>query len=174
MLAGLGGGSKAHNDAAGFGRNPHGAEYGRCQVRFGKAKKGSPPKRRGVLTVFDWTRENPEHARTRLRGVLNWAMQGRHCPRSLAVPTMKISRRPALSEDERLAVLGRLLTDTEIPMRLRVAGVIALLYAQPLGRVVRLTVDDIVTAATPCCYDSASRRRPSPPGCWSTSLPAAT
>ncbi|GAB2454286.1 tyrosine-type recombinase/integrase [Streptomyces incanus] len=24
-------------------------------VRFGKAKKGSPPKRRGVLTVFDWT-----------------------------------------------------------------------------------------------------------------------
>lgn len=41
-----------------FGRNPHGGEfgeYGRCQVRFGKAKKGSPPKRRGVLTVFDWT-----------------------------------------------------------------------------------------------------------------------
>ncbi|WP_405984906.1 hypothetical protein [Streptomyces sp. NBC_00872] len=54
-LAGLGGGSKAHNDAADFGRNPHGAEfgkYGRCQVRFGKAKKGSPPKRCGVLTVF--------------------------------------------------------------------------------------------------------------------------
>ncbi|WP_217222651.1 hypothetical protein [Streptomyces anulatus] len=77
MLAGLGGGSKAHNDAADFGRNPHGAEFGehgRCQVRFGKAKKGSPPKRRGVLTVFAWTRENSEHARTRLRGVLNWAM----------------------------------------------------------------------------------------------------
>ncbi|MFF3129848.1 hypothetical protein ACFVRD_48645 [Streptomyces sp. NPDC057908] len=57
---------------------------------------------------------------------------------------MKISRRPALSEDERLAALGRLLTDTEIPMRLRVAGVIVLLYAQPLSRVVRLTVDDVV------------------------------
>ncbi|MGW4307280.1 hypothetical protein [Streptomyces californicus] len=55
MLGGLGGGSKTHNDAADFGRNPHGAEYGRCQVRFGKAKKGSPPKRRGVLTVSDWT-----------------------------------------------------------------------------------------------------------------------
>ncbi len=24
-------------------------------VRYGKAKKGSPPKRRTVLTVFDWT-----------------------------------------------------------------------------------------------------------------------
>ncbi|WP_405747183.1 site-specific integrase [Streptomyces sp. NBC_01525] len=45
-------------DAADFGRNPHGGEFGefgRCQVRFGKAKKGSPPKRRGALTVFDWT-----------------------------------------------------------------------------------------------------------------------
>jgi site-specific recombinase XerD len=40
-----------------FGPNPHAPEFGqfgRCQVRFGKAKKGSPPKRRGVLTVWDW------------------------------------------------------------------------------------------------------------------------
>lgn len=53
-------------DAADFGRNPHGSEfgeYGRCQVRFRKAKKGSPPKRRGVLTVFDWT---PDVLDTRL------------------------------------------------------------------------------------------------------------
>ncbi|MGO4419402.1 hypothetical protein AB4Z54_11805 [Streptomyces sp. MCAF7] len=57
---------------------------------------------------------------------------------------MKISRRPALSEDERLAALGRLLTDTEIPMRLRVAGGIVLLYAQPLSRVVQLTLDDVI------------------------------
>ncbi len=45
-------------DAADFGRNPHGAEhgeYGRLLVRFGKAKKGSPPKRRSVLTGFGWT-----------------------------------------------------------------------------------------------------------------------
>ena len=47
-------------DAADFGRNPYGPEFGqwgRCQVRFGKAKKGSPPKRRSVLTVWDWTPE---------------------------------------------------------------------------------------------------------------------
>ena len=45
-------------DAADFGRNPRGAEFGEfgvCYVRHGKAKKGSPPKRRSVLTVFDWT-----------------------------------------------------------------------------------------------------------------------
>ena len=43
-----------------FGRNPHGAEfgeYGVCYVRHGKAKKGSPPKRRSVLTVWAWGSE---------------------------------------------------------------------------------------------------------------------
>ncbi|MFD8382360.1 tyrosine-type recombinase/integrase [Streptomyces sp. NPDC059679] len=47
-------------DTADFGRNPEGAEfgeYGVCYVRHGKAKKGSPPKRRSVLTVWDWSAE---------------------------------------------------------------------------------------------------------------------
>ncbi len=45
-------------DLADFGRNPHVSEFGArgvCHVRFGKAMKGSPPKRRSVLTVFGWT-----------------------------------------------------------------------------------------------------------------------
>ncbi|MFC9219980.1 hypothetical protein ACFT8W_04150 [Streptomyces hygroscopicus] len=71
----------------------------------------------GQVDIGAWFAEHAEHARIRLRGFLNWAMQGRHCRRSLTIPAMKISRRPALSEDERLADLGRLLTDTEIPMR---------------------------------------------------------
>jgi hypothetical protein len=49
---------------------------------------------------------------------------------------MKVSRRAAMSEDERLDALDRLLTDAEIPMRLRVAGAIVLLYAQPVSRTV--------------------------------------
>ncbi|MGK3111408.1 hypothetical protein ACPCYV_47885, partial [Streptomyces mordarskii] len=47
-------------DTADFGRNPEGAEfgeYGVCYVRHGKAKKGSPPKRRSVLTVWEWSAE---------------------------------------------------------------------------------------------------------------------
>lgn len=71
-------------------------------------------------------------------------MQSRHCRRNLSIPTMKTSRRAALSEDERLDTLGRLLTDMEISMRLYVAGVTVLLYAQPLTRIVRLTVDDVI------------------------------
>ena len=44
-------------DVADFGPNPHAlefGEYGVCQVRFGKAMKGSPPKHRSVLTVWEW------------------------------------------------------------------------------------------------------------------------
>ncbi|OLT30463.1 integrase [Nocardiopsis sp. CNR-923] len=41
-------------DLVDFSRNPHApafGDFGVCQVRHGKAKKGSPPKRRGVLTI---------------------------------------------------------------------------------------------------------------------------
>jgi integrase/recombinase XerC len=44
-------------DVADFSANPHAAEFGEfgvCQVRFGKALKGSPPKRRSVLAVWAW------------------------------------------------------------------------------------------------------------------------
>ncbi|MFD6044360.1 hypothetical protein ACFWG7_24025 [Streptomyces koyangensis] len=98
----------------------------------------------GQLDIDAWFAENTERRRTSLRPFLNWAMQSRRCLRSLSIPAQRISRRPALSEDERLAALGRLLTDTDAPMRLRVAGVIVLLYAQPLTRIVQLTVDDVL------------------------------
>lgn len=43
-----------------FGSNPSAPEfgaYGVCQVRWGKAAKGGPPRRRSVLTVFGWSTE---------------------------------------------------------------------------------------------------------------------
>jgi len=47
-------------DSADFGRNPSGEEfgdYGVVYVRYGKAQRGSPPKRRSVLTVWPWVTE---------------------------------------------------------------------------------------------------------------------
>ena len=47
-------------DVVDFGRNPDGKEFGEfgvCYVRHGKAMRGSPPKRRSVLTVWPWTAE---------------------------------------------------------------------------------------------------------------------
>lgn len=47
-----------HLQTVDFARNPHAREfgpYGVLHVRFGKAMRGSPPQRRSVLTVFDWS-----------------------------------------------------------------------------------------------------------------------
>ena len=47
-------------DTADFGANPHAPEFGDrgvCYVRYGKAMKGSPPRRRSVLTVWPWVAE---------------------------------------------------------------------------------------------------------------------
>lgn len=57
-------------DAADFGRNPAGlefGEYGVCYVRFGKAMRGSAPKRRSVLAVFPWCAEVLEQYFTEVR-----------------------------------------------------------------------------------------------------------
>jgi integrase len=49
-----------HLETVDFTRNPHAREFGSkgvVNIRHGKAMKGSAPKRRSVLTVFDWTPE---------------------------------------------------------------------------------------------------------------------
>lgn len=61
-----------HLQTVDFSRNAHAGEFGRygvVQVRYGKAKKGSPPKRRGVLTVFKWTAEV----------ITDWLAHGQAC-----------------------------------------------------------------------------------------------
>jgi hypothetical protein len=44
-------------------------------------------------------------------------------------------------------LLGQLLTDPDPPLRSRVAGLLVLLYAQPLSQIIRLTLDDVVREA---------------------------
>ncbi|MFJ2419154.1 nitroreductase family protein [Streptomyces brevispora] len=47
-------------DVVDFGRNPKARQFGRygtLNVRYGKAKKGQPPRRRNVLSVMDWAVE---------------------------------------------------------------------------------------------------------------------
>jgi integrase/recombinase XerC len=50
----------ARLDMADFGRNPRAPQFGRygtLNVRYGKAKKGQPPRRRNVLSVMGWAVE---------------------------------------------------------------------------------------------------------------------
>ncbi len=47
-------------DLTDWGRNPAAPEFGRygtLQVRYGKAKRGQPPRRRTVLSMFGWAVE---------------------------------------------------------------------------------------------------------------------
>jgi hypothetical protein len=57
-----------------------------------------------------------------------------------------IVTRPAavLPDRERAGYLGRVLVGCDLPLRPRVAAATLLLYAQPVSRIVRLTLDDVI------------------------------
>lgn len=67
-------------DVVDFGRNPpRGPEfgdYGVLYIRHGKAMKGSPPKRRSVLTVFDWSAEILQQWNEEVRPLFSTAGSG--------------------------------------------------------------------------------------------------
>ena len=63
----------------------------------------------------------------------------------LDVPARRHAERAPISQHRRLALIHRFLTDKRIGLRTRVAGCLLLLYAQPVSRLARLTLDDIIT-----------------------------
>jgi hypothetical protein len=78
-----------------------------------------------------------------IRPFLRWADRG-----GLIAP-LDAGRRPAyaqiepISNEQRLSVVRRLLTDGDVLLRDRVAGCLVLVYAQPLTRILTLSVDDV-------------------------------
>lgn len=91
-------------DAVDFGRNHEGTEfgdYGVLYVRHGKAKKGSPPKRRSVLTVWPWSAEILEQWHEEVRPLLPTAAAGACWPseRSTRVGFTQINTRFATYRD---------------------------------------------------------------------------
>lgn len=90
-----------------------------------------------------WHVEHTEHGRNTIRPFLLWCTASK-LTRRFRLPTAVIRQATPLPQRERVDLLGRLLTDHDLPLRPRVAAAIVLLYAQPLSRVVRLTVDDVI------------------------------
>jgi hypothetical protein len=86
------------------------------------------------------TATDPDATRT----FLKWAIASRAMPR-LDVPARRHAERAPISQHRRLALIHRFLTDKRIELRTRVAGCLLLLYAQPVSRLARLTLDDIIT-----------------------------
>lgn len=76
------------------------------------------------------------------RSFVVWAVQARHLP-PLRFPHRTANSTPVLSQDQRLALLRRLLTTNDEPAAYRLAAVLLLLYAQPVTRIPRLRLDDL-------------------------------
>jgi site-specific recombinase XerD len=104
-------------DLTDFGRNPHRPsfeQFGRVNVRYGKASRGSAPKRRNVLTVFPWSVDVLEQYVTEIR------------------PLYGMDQHPALFVTER----GGRLVSEEVSKRFAV-------YRDELGLPVELTLHSL-------------------------------
>ncbi len=84
------------------------------------------------------------HQRGSTKPFLLWAMRSGRMPR-LTVPAIQARHGQPLTQHRRLQILRKLVTDDQIELRPRVAAILLLLYGQPLSRIVRLTIDDILT-----------------------------
>lgn len=91
------------------------------------------------LDVDAWHAERRERS---ARVFLRWAVTSRHMP-SLDLPAEVRAQRAPISQHRRLTWTGRVLTDDSIELRTRVAAGLLLLFAQPIVRLVRLTIDDV-------------------------------
>jgi hypothetical protein len=91
-----------------------------------------------------WHAENDRHAHPVLRAFLRWCLASKLAC-GFRMPCAAVTSGPAaqVPDAERIRHLGRVLTDPGLPLQARAAAVIVLLYAQPLSRVVRLTVEDV-------------------------------
>jgi hypothetical protein len=82
------------------------------------------------------------HQRQAVRAFLTWAMEHHHIPKH-ELPRVKFAVGDAITQERRLALLRRFVTDTGAPLRPRTAACLMLLYAQPLSRVLQLTAADL-------------------------------
>lgn len=64
--------------------------------------------------------------------------------RRFTLPPAQTGRAAPITRSRRLELLGQVLAEVDAPSRSRVAAGLVLLYAQPVSRIVRLTLDDIV------------------------------
>jgi hypothetical protein len=76
------------------------------------------------------------------RDFVTWSARRGHC-RTMEIPVPARATGPALSQDERWALISRLLSDTAIDPTDRVAGCLLLLYGQPLSRIAVMTTSQV-------------------------------
>lgn len=108
--------------------------------------------RAGGLTLADcrqadldrWFATASSSRQQALRPLLTWAIRTRRMPRLRLPPTREQPARP-ISLHQRLELLRRIHAGTDMDLTERVIAMLILLYAQPLSRITRLTLDDLTT-----------------------------
>jgi len=90
-----------------------------------------------------WYAENSDSVRSVIRPFLLWCMVTKLTGR-FQLPMAATRHAAPLTGDERISHLGRVLTAQDLALQVRVAATIVLLYAQPVSRIVRLTLDDAI------------------------------
>lgn len=83
-------------------------------------------------------------ARYRVRDFLLWAASAGHA-RPLAVPTLGRTPGKSASDEQRWALVARLLHEDGLELTDRVAGALLLLYGQPLSRITAMTTEQVIT-----------------------------
>ncbi|MBU3060836.1 recombinase family protein [Nocardia sp. NEAU-G5] len=96
-----------------------------------------------VVTKLDRLGRSLEHLIELSRTLQDRKVMDSQLTRHFRLSAPAVKRRPPMPPEERIELLGRILTASDQPLRSRAAAAIVLLYAQPLTRVVRLTIDDV-------------------------------
>jgi hypothetical protein len=79
---------------------------------------------------------------------LRWCMKTGRMPRLTLPPAVITQDSEPLHQHRRIAMLRRVLNDDSLSLRARVTAALVLLYAQPVSRLVRLTIDDFTDDGT--------------------------
>lgn len=95
-------------------------------------------------TQADLDAWHAEHrlARRHAQQFLRWCIRTGNMPR-LTIPNISTRNPAPLDQHRRITLIRRAVTDEQIPVMDRVTAMLLLLYAQPITRIVQLTLDDI-------------------------------
>lgn len=95
--------------------------------------------------IDSWHAANSSGNRWALRPFLRWC-QTHGDLSGIELPLLKTGNNLApISQTQRLEVVARLMTDDQLPLMDRIVAMLILLFAQPVSRIIRLTLDDVLT-----------------------------
>ncbi|MGH6655828.1 MAG: recombinase XerD [Actinocrinis sp.] len=111
------------------------------------AEQGATPKTCRQAHLDAWLATGPT-TRIKAGAFLRWATESHEMPAHLKLAQPILGTGLTISQDDRLSTLRRILEGTEIPLQLRAAGTLLMLYAQPISRISQLPLDALSTSPT--------------------------